>query len=276
MRLNSKVTWGLAWTGLALILAVPSADFLTGHYGADARKAAVLTSDTEPVKPETAAATTAKTATATPAAPVLAPAKTTTVRTIKTDKGVTIIPAGSTAPESSASDTDPVDKYLSTGKPLPDYIADEEAPAEATEVATASPAPIVTPPRMPLPATARPKPLPTTAPATTPQPVVIVDEDTLTGSIVVPTSPVPPAPIVDDGLDDESESLREYLERRGILDNGGGGGRSTATVTERDSNYDPDGFFLSEGPNNDRTTRPTRRPRNQLILEEDDDGFTLF
>lgn len=275
MRLNSKVTWGLAWTGLALILAVPSADFLTGHYGADARKAAVLTSDTEPVKPEAAAATTAKTATAAPAAPVLAPAKTTKVRTIKTDKGVTIVPAGSAVPESAASDTDPVDKYLSTGKPLPDYISDDDAPADATEIATASPAPVLTPPRMPLPATARPKPLPKPAPAAAPEPVVIVDEDTLTGSVAVPTGPVPPAPIIDDGLDDESESLREYLERRGILDNGGGG-RSTATVTERDSNYDPDGFFLSEGPNNDRTTRPTRRQRNQLIVEEDDGGFTLF
>ena len=90
------------------------------------------------------------------------------------------------------------------------------------------------------------------------------------------TGPVPPAPIVDDSENWDTDGLRDYLERRGILDNGGGGDRSTATVTERDSNYDPDGFFLSEGPNNDRTTRPTRRPRNQLILEEDDDGFTLF
>ncbi len=34
MKLNSKVTWGLAWTGLAVILAVPSADFLTGPWAA--------------------------------------------------------------------------------------------------------------------------------------------------------------------------------------------------------------------------------------------------
>ena len=50
MRLNSKVTWGLAWAGLALVLAVPSADYLTGQFGRDARNAAVLTSDVEPVK----------------------------------------------------------------------------------------------------------------------------------------------------------------------------------------------------------------------------------
>ena len=47
MKLNSKVTWGLAWTGLAVVLAVPSVDFLTGRLGSkDA--AAVLTSDIEP------------------------------------------------------------------------------------------------------------------------------------------------------------------------------------------------------------------------------------
>ena len=61
MRLNSKVTWGLAWAGLAVVLAVPSADFLTGGFG-KGDNAAVLTSDIEPVKPaETASVTTTKT-----------------------------------------------------------------------------------------------------------------------------------------------------------------------------------------------------------------------
>ena len=30
MRFNSKLTWGLAWAGLAVVLVVPSADYLTG------------------------------------------------------------------------------------------------------------------------------------------------------------------------------------------------------------------------------------------------------
>ena len=47
MRLNSKLTWGLAWAGLAIVVAVPSADFLTGKGG----KAAVLTSTVEPGTP---------------------------------------------------------------------------------------------------------------------------------------------------------------------------------------------------------------------------------
>ena len=33
MRFNSKLTWGLAWAGLAVVLVVPSADYLTGVLG---------------------------------------------------------------------------------------------------------------------------------------------------------------------------------------------------------------------------------------------------
>jgi hypothetical protein len=251
MKLSPKVTWGLAWTGLALVLAVPSADFLTGQFGRDGQ-AAVLTSDVEPVK----------TAAIDPAAP----AKTTKVTTIKTDKGLTIVPAGSTLP------ADPVDKYLSDGKPLPDYISDGDTPAaESTEVAAVAPQPVL--PRMPLPSSARPGPM-AGPPAPAAGDTLIVDESTLTGS-VGPTGPVPPAPIVDDSGNWDNESLRQYLQRRGILDDGDSN-RSTATVTERDGNYDPDGFYLNEGPNSDRTSRETRRQRILRMLEEEDDGFTLF
>src|SRR6185312_3041800 len=41
MRLNSKLTWGLAWAGLAVVLVVPSADYLTGQFGGKARTAAL-------------------------------------------------------------------------------------------------------------------------------------------------------------------------------------------------------------------------------------------
>ena len=267
MRLNPKVTWGLAWTGLALVLAVPSADFLTGQFGKDARNAAVLTSDIAPVK----------TAAVEPAAP----AKTTKVTTVKTDKGIKIVPAG-TATAAAANPNDPVEKYLKSGKALPDYISDGDAPAAIdakpdTQVATVSPDPVA--PRMPLPATARPKPFGPPAPATTAAPAeqpLIVDETALTGSLAKPAGPTPPAPIVDDTSNWEDESLRQYLERRGILE-GGEASRSTATVTQRDRNYDPDGFYLSDGPNNDRTSRETRRQRILRMLEESDDGeFTLF
>ena len=265
MRLSPKLTWGLAWTGLALVLAVPSADFLTGQFGKDGRNAAVLTSDVEPVK----------TAAVEPAAP----AKTTTVTTVKTDKGIRIVPAGSTP---AAGSTDPVEKYLSTGKPLPDYISDGDAPrtvedeAEDTQVAIVTPAP-----RLPLPATARPRPMmgppAPTAPVAAQPDTVIVDESTLTGSLAEPVGPVPPSPIVDDTDNWDTESLRDYLERRGILEGGDEPARSSATVTERDNDYDPDGFYLNDGPNNDRTSRETRRQRILRMLEESDGAeFTLF
>jgi hypothetical protein len=262
MRLNSKVTWGLAWTGLALVLAVPSADYLTGQFGKDARNAAVLTSDVEPV--ETAAVK--------PTAPVT----TNKVTTVKTDKGIKIVPAGTAT---TASSNDPVDKYLKSGKKLPDYISDGDTPATIdAQVASVGSEPAA--PRMPLPATARPKPFGPPAPAAIDKPadpLVIVDESTLTGSLAQPAGPVPPAALVDDTNNWDNESLRQYLERRGILEGGNDVDRSTATVTERDSNFDPDGFYLSEGPNSDRTSRETRRQRILRMLEENDGGdFELF
>ncbi len=272
--MKSKVTWGLAWAGLALVLAVPSADFLTRQFGAPA-STVVMTSDTKPVK----------TASTTPAAPAK-----TAVTTVKTDKGIKIVPA---AP--SANPNDPVEKYLSTGKPLPDYISDRDAPAApVTTTKPASPAapvikqpvpaetqvasisqPAIALPRMPLPATARPRPLPVNPvpAATQPEPVVIVDEAAVTGAI--------PQDEFTGDLDGwDTESLRDYLERRGILEGSGNPPRSNATVTQRSSNgsnYDPNGFYLSDGPNTDRTVRETRRERILRMLEEsEDDGFTLF
>jgi hypothetical protein len=261
MRLNSKVTWGLAWAGLVVVLAVPSADLLTGRFGGPDEAAAVLTSDIEPVQ----------TAAITPADPL--PVK--TVTTVKTKNGISIVPAGSTPPAA-----DPVEDKLGAGKPLPDYISDGESPASVeTQVASIDP----TPPT-PFPVWARPRiatapaapVVEPAAPTLNPEPIVIVD-DTQTGSIALPSNPTPPAAIADDSANWDSETLRQYLERRGILDDGGE--RSSATVTERSTTYDPDGFYLSDGPNADRTTRETRRQRMLRLLEESNDdpeSFTLF
>ena len=67
---------------------------------------------------------------------------------------------------------------------------------------------------------------------------------------VASTGPVPPAnvgpePVITgDQLEEwDSGSLAEYLARRGLMSEA-----STAAPVERD--YDPDGFFLDEGPNN--------------------------
>jgi hypothetical protein len=272
MRLNSKLIWGLAWTGLALVLAVPSLDAVT-RMGGDSAASAVLTSDIEPVRPAAPAAPTAEPATAELAI---------TVTTTRTPNGVIITPAGSTLPKPGAGVTDPVDKLLASGKTLPDYISDGGTKPADTQVAAITPTPAATPavapvkPPVPFPAWARPAPTPLAAPpaaaqtaalpkapvvATPPaaaapaEPVVIIDETSLTGSVRAPAGPLPPAAIVDDSDNWDTESLRQYLERRGILE-----GSSSASVTER-------------------SARESRRQRlDRLLRESGDDttSFTLF
>jgi len=263
MRLNPKIAWGLAWAGLAVIVAVPSVDFLSGRGATDT--AAVLAPAPE------------KTAAPKPVAVAEVPAKTTSVTTTRTANGVIITPAGSPPP------ADPVEAFVKSGKTLPDYISDGEAPAVAatppapaapTQVAAIDPTPVVTAP-MPFPRPVFPATPKAAAPLAA-EPVVIVDETAVTGSLGTPAGPKPPAPIVDDTANWETESLRQYLERRGILEGGSADTRSRATVTQRPSDaYDPDGFYLSDGPNN---ARQERQRRLYQLFEDSGESpdFTLF
>jgi len=279
MRLNSKVTWGLAWTGLAVVLAVPSADFLTGKLGDG--KAAVITSTTDPVKPGNAAT------------------KTASITTTKTKTGVIITPAGGTAPVL----TDPVDAYAKTGKPLPDYIssngtttASTGVKSDTTQVASIDPvAPTPFPARPPdvvqsvLPKPVLPKPVVTdpvqtgSIPAKSADPVVIVDQPPAPvqeAAVDNGDHPVPPAPIVDESATWRAKGLARYLDRDGLLDKSQSS--ASVVVVKRPSNYDPDGFYLSDGPNDSRAARRARLERllndRQFSDEEYDDGtsFSLF
>ena len=91
MKLNPKLTGGLAWGGLIVILAVPSADLLTKPQSG---AATVITSDTDQVRTASVAAPAAQ----------------------KQPVAVTV----PTTP-------DPVDAYLASGKKLPSYISDAPA-----------------------------------------------------------------------------------------------------------------------------------------------------
>lgn len=280
MKLNSKVTWGLAWAGLAVVLAVPSADYLTGQFGLKGNSAAVITSTTDPVTTGTTGA---------------APQKTAAVTTTVTKTGVKIVPAGSAKP--GAPTLDPVDKFTSSGKTLPDYISDGDstqtattapganapvlgAPSEEpTQVANLDPAATVAPPtpfpRRP-PDIVRPAlPKPTT-PA---DPAVIVDEGSLPVDAqdmpeqlaVAPDGPLPPAGIQDDWRGARDRRLTRYLEQNGLIDDGSADGRSSASVTvvqRPSSDYDPNGFYLSDGPNN---SKAQRRARIERMLEDEED-----
>ena len=260
MRLNSKWTWGLAWAGLAVVVAVPSADFLSGKAG---NKAAVLTSTVDPVRP----------------------VKTAEVTTTVTPTGITIRPAG------SAPAADPVSSYIKSNSSLPDYISDGAASSsvEPVKVATIEPTvPAMPPAPFPNrpPDIAAPVPSPAAQPSTAAvapaeQPVIVDDNPAPTQQAAVnaPAGPVPPADIIDDTANWRTQGLERYLDQQGLLDGSTTSSRSTASVTvvnRSPSNYDPNGFYLSDGPNG---SREQRRARIEQMLQDDaldDPGFTLF
>ena len=235
MKMNPKVTGALAWTGLVLVLAVPAANMLIGQ--PEARVA--LTSDMDQV----------------------------TTSSVKP----AVKPAASAAAKPAATD-DVVQEFVKSGKKLPSYISGADTPATDTAsvpkapvkkpgtitinpdgtidkpAAVVAPAEVATLPKpavvapVPLPASARPtvKAAPAEAPlilddaqvaARDPEPVYIPDSQVVTG----------------DQLEEwDSGSLADYLARKGLLSNSA----QAAPATEQ---YDPDGFFLSDGPNQSRS-----------------------
>lgn len=256
MKLNNKVTGGLAWAGLFLILAVPSVDILT--------KPSVFQAGTGEAVDEGAVSSGAEPA---KSAAIVAPRPATR----------------SIAPAAPAATDDPVESYVASGKPLPSYISD--APA-ADKVATAPAAPAapattkkiitpsapqaaevksdgtfangtdqittasvetvqLTPPPQPYPASMRPTGRSSTTTTSGRQPLVI-DEDPLAREEVAAQSVEPFAPriIDDEDLEEwDSGSLADFLERRGLISD------SDRAVRSLESEFDEDGFFLSDGPN---------------------------
>ncbi len=206
MKLDAKLKGGLAWAGLVVILAVPSADILLGKSNGNA---------------------TANTAS------VAAPAK--TVAT----KPVLAKPEGSVDPIETASvdGKDPVKVYIDKGKKLPSYISDADSAsttpvktvpattdaAKPVEVASVSPTTEIPP--VPLPRSARPK-WTNTAAAPVEEKPLILDESKV--AAVGPEAPVEPFPLSDnapaapeigsDQLEEwDSGSLADYLAKKGLL-----------------------------------------------------------
>jgi hypothetical protein len=246
MKLDGKVKGGLAWAGLVVILAVPAANMVVGNPTSGAANSAVTTADAGATKPLLKVPAAAK-------------------------------PAATDPIETASVTTDPVDKLLSKGKKLPSYISDGDGatpsasttdkptapvklkpispttPIKApTEVATV--APTETPP-VPLPRDARPK---ATAVASLPaaEKPLILDENKVKQQENAAVEPFPLSDdevVTGDQLEEwDSGSLADYLERKGLL-----------SQTSAEDSYDPDGFFLDEGPN--RKKRPV-----------EDDEFFFF
>jgi hypothetical protein len=277
MKLNSKVTGGLAWAGLVLVLAVPSADMLTKP----SAKSATIRSGMDAIE----------TASVSPVVkPVVKPGVPATREPVVTE---------------AAAGTDVVDDYLSSGKKLPSYISD--APADvAQEPATTKPLvvptttmPLVVPktttaatPEVtaegtfasdykadvaavapkPYPASMRPAPTTATAalPANNEAPLIIDEEELAQREAAIrPVEPFVPVEseqiVTEDELEEwDSGSLAEYLERKGLISESGLAAERLSTQ------FDEDGFFLSEGPNNNNNSKAKRRRVN------DDVDFFLF
>lgn len=291
MKLNSKLTGGLAWAGLVVVLAVPSADMLMGRGDA---------------------------ATTTPAGK----------DAIRTVTPVTVkAPATATAPvkvpviETAAKSADPVDTFVQSGKKMPSYISDAPAstapakpasvpqlvapgvpsqtasskppvattgsikPVEIANVAVREMHPDLVAP-IPYPASKRPRVPLTASPSTTTvkTPVVtattpkatptekplIVDDtivqrrDDAVARVLdedVQVTGVQPRRVEGDQLEQwDSGSLADYLERKGLM---------SSSAQADNAEIDGDGFFLDEGPNNSRSgVRVVRRvrPNNEFFF----------
>ncbi|OEO28384.1 hypothetical protein VW23_004940 [Devosia insulae DS-56] len=235
MKLDGKVKGGLAWAGLVVILAVPAANMVVGNPTSGTANSAVTTADAGATKPLLKVPAVAK-------------------------------PAATDPIETASVTTDPVDKLLSKGKKLPSYISDGDSatptkPAASTTDKPAAPvklkpispttpikaptevatvAPTETPP-VPLPRDARPK---TTAVASLPaaEKPLILDENKVKQQENAAVEPFPLSDdevVTGDQLEEwDSGSLADYLERKGLL-----------SQTSAEDSYDPDGFYLDEGPN---------------------------
>ncbi len=151
MPVNRKVTSGLAWAGLLLVVGVPSADFVTAQMGTSSQTSvnAALVGVTTPSSPAPLA----------PAAPVPVSEEVADVPPTETPEAV-VPEVAAVAPmetaEPTSADVDVVDQYLAGGRELPAYLSDGTAqePVEAAEL-PAPGAPVQEPVIEPLPVVAQ-------------------------------------------------------------------------------------------------------------------------
>ena len=252
MKFDSKVKGGLAWAGLFVILAVPSADLLFGKPTTPGANLAV-TSDTAQVKP-------------------VVPA---TKPELKVDPV-------ETASVDTPKNGDAVDTYLGKGKKLPAYISDADAAPAAKPAApvavkppveVAAIAPVQETPPVPLPRSARPivkAPVVASVPAAPAEQPLIIDESDLAkrqATLSQPDQPVERFPLSDgsdqaavsdapvvtgDQLEEwDSGSLADYLAAKGLLSD------DQSPPQSAEDNSD---FVFNQGP-----AKP-RKPQNDFFL----------
>ncbi|MBJ3783739.1 hypothetical protein [Devosia sediminis] len=267
MPIDRRITNGLAWAGALLVVAIPVADFATSQFDATATPQVAVVDPVDTPEPDASAERTPTLPTPVserpkpvavaekPAAsaPVAAkPAEPAPEPVAKPDP-VTTASAGNKPSGGTA-----VDDFLNTGRPLPSYITGAGAAAPTQSASVPAPAPATTPKPVSTPTTVAPAPASSSATvsaATTPAQVATVPNRVAGFPTPVAQRPaslprsqavtLPPQAIGNDptfitaeDLEDwESGPLSEFLARRQ-------GGGQTAP-----SDYDPNGFFLDQGPN---------------------------
>ena len=123
---------------------------------------------------------------------------------------------------------DPVARRLASGKGLPAYISDRDEAVAAAPVAVADLAPTAP---LPLPRTARPTRMVPEQVSDDQQPLILDEAAVLANE-------AEQVRLSDRPARRDTQSLADYLERQGLVSESGTGG-----------SYDPDGFYLDEGPN---------------------------
>jgi hypothetical protein len=267
MNIDRRITNGLAWAGVLLVVGVPTADLLSAQFmGNPAAPAPAEIAMVRPVAPMPAPLSQR------PAAPVAKPAAQVAavapVKPVVTPAKPVVTPAAQTA--------DAVDTFLQSGRQLPSYITDANAPAKPTapsQVATTPPArPVITTAPTTQPPAVDPIEVASIAPqkvAPTPMPlsmrpqpvaVALVRDPVVIPPGLTPAQPPvvvrPPANVTAADLQDwETGPLADFLAER------------QAGNAYVDPNVDADGFFLDEGPN---------RPRRDRIIARESEPFFLF
>jgi hypothetical protein len=270
MNIDRRITNGLAWAGVLLVVGVPTADLLSAQFmGNPTAPAPAQIAVVRPVAPIPAplsqrpAAPVAKpaeqVAAVAPAKPVVAPA----TPVVAATKPV-VAPAAQTA--------DAVDAFLQSGRQLPSYITDAPTTPAAPQVAATAPArPVITTPPAAQPLAVDPievasiapqKVAPTPMPLSMrpqPLPVALVRDPVVIPPGLTPAQPPvvvrPPANITAADLQDwETGPLSDFLAQRQ-------GGNAANTEV------DADGFFLDEGPN---------RPRRDRVIAREAEPFFFF
>ncbi|WP_172123669.1 hypothetical protein [Devosia sp. 919] len=269
MIFDRRLTNGLAWAGLFVVVGVPVADMLSAQLLGEPERVAVISPQApipapagerptaKPVKEAVASAPTTPVA-AKPAA--IAPVK---AESAAPAKAVEPVKPVAEPAKTGNKPGDPVNSFLESGKAMPSYITEANAAPQASPAQPTAPAPVVAP--APAPAVAA-APLDPAAPGVDPVEVASLPPQKV-APVPMPLSMRPPAQIAvapsrdepviippdvvsadrgridaDDLEDWESGPLSEFLNRRQ-----GGSGRTAGFEEE---------FYPEE---------PVRRGRDRLI-----------